>query len=65
MHVEVTRVSVRPVRLVHLVHHVRLMRPVSLARPVRLAHSGAPYLPPRNHGAYGALARATQLAESG
>lgn len=65
MHAEVARVSVRPV---HLVHHVRLerpVRPVRLVHPVRPTRSGAPYLPPRNHGAYGALARATQLAESG
>ena len=44
---------------------VRLMRPVRLMHPVRPTRSDAPYLPPRNHGAYGALARATQLAESG
>ena len=43
----------------------RLMRPVRLVHPVRPTRSGAPYLPPRNYGAYGALARATQLAESG
>ena len=54
MHAEVARVSVRPV---HLVLHVRLERPVRLVRLVRLVHpvrptrSGAPYLPPRNHGA--------------
>ena len=65
MHAEVARVSVRPV---HLVHHVRLERPVRLVRlvhPVRPTRSGVPYLPPHNHDAYGALARAAQPAENG
>ena len=44
---------------------VRLMRPVRLVHPVRPTRSGAPYTSSRNHGAYGALARATKLAESG
>ena len=41
---------------------VHFERPVSLARSVRLARSVVPYLTPRNHGAYGALARAAQPA---
>lgn len=43
---------------------VRLMRSVRLVHPVRLTRSGAPYLSPRNLGAYDALARAAQPAEN-
>ena len=38
---------------------------VRLVHPVRPTHSSAPHTPPRNHGAYDALARAAQPAENG
>ena len=43
---------------------VRLERPVHLVYPVRPTRSDTPYLPPRNYGAYDALARAAQPAET-